>query len=307
MEKAIEHIRKEGMGDILRIQSALLRSLHDYMHDNHMIQMMPVMLSPFTDPLNHPIHDSSIIYDGQRLELTKSMILHKQLSLMRDDLDGIFIVSPNIRLEQKESAKSGRHLFEFSQVDIELKGADHRRFMEFLEGLYRHMFSYVRLNCKQSLERFDRLDATYLPDDQFKVYQSSDLESRFGPDWEHEISIREKHPFWVMDHSREFYDREDPSSGRHINYDLVYPGGFGEALSGGERETDYDVILRKMKERRTDPAPYQNFLRVAKKGELAASSGGGFGFERLIRFLTGASSVRDVCLFPRVPGETVAI
>jgi asparaginyl-tRNA synthetase len=34
--------------------------------------------------------------------------------------------------------------------------------------------------------------------------------------------------------------------------------------------------------------------------------GGGLGIERMVRFLTGQRHVRDVALFPRVPGENIA-
>jgi len=111
----------------------------------------------------------------------------------------------------------------------------------------------------------------------------------------------------VMDHYREFYDREDPQGGKHLNYDLVYPEGFGEGLSGAERETDCEVILRKMKERGTDPREYSTYLEIARKGKLRPTAGGGFGVERLVRYLTGKRKIRDVCMFPRVPGERIVL
>jgi len=304
MEKAIGHIIRPEMGDILRVQSAVLRSLHDFMWNENMVQLMPIMLSPFTDPLAHPVHDSSIEYEGQKLELTKSMILHKQLSLMRDDLDGIYIVSPNIRLETGETGSSGRHLIEFSQVDIEMKGALGKEFRDLLERLYIHMFSYVKKEGAKPLKRLGR--EVKVPFAPFPVYESSELEAEFGPDWEKMISLKEKQPFWVLDHYREFYDKEDPETGKHVNYDLMYPEGLGEGLSGAERETDYEIILRKMWERKTDPASYAAYLDIAKKGMLKPTAGGGFGVERLVRFLTGRKTVREVCPFPRVPGEKVA-
>lgn len=305
MEKTIEQITKPEMKDILRIQSAVLKSLHDFMWDENIVQLMPVMLSPFTDPLAHPVHDSSLEYDGQRLELTKSMILHKQLSLMRDDLKGIYIVSPNIRLEVGETGLSGRHLIEFSQVDIELKGASSKEFMEFMEKLYSHMTSFVVSSCSDSLERLGR--EIKVPTSSFKVLESSALEAEYGPDWEHKVSMKESQPFWVVDHYREFYDKQDPESGKHINYDMVYPEGFGEGLSGAERETDYDIILRKMHERKTDPTSYAAYLEIAKRGILKPTAGGGFGVERIIRYLTGKKKISEVCLFPRVPGEKIAV
>ena len=110
-----------------------------------------------------------------------------------------------------------------------------------------------------------------------------------------------------MDHYREFYDREDPETGCHVNYDLVYPEGFGEGLSGAERETDYGTILRKMKERKTDPESYDAYLEIAKRGILRPTAGGGFGVERLVRYLSGKREIREVCPFPRVPGERIVV
>jgi asparaginyl-tRNA synthetase len=292
------------MKDILHVQSAVLKVLRDFMWKEGIMELMPVMLSPFTDPLNHPVHDSSLQYEGQKLQLTRSMILHKQLSMMRDDLEGIYIVSPNIRLEMGATGKSGRHLIEFSQVDMELK-TDCTGFMRFLERLYREIFAFVKAECAESLERLDR--GIVVPNAPFKVYETSELKSKYGERWEHEISIRETQPFWIMDHYREFYDKEDPTSGKHINYDLVYPEGFGEGLSGAERETEYHTIIRKMKERKTDPGSYAAYLVIAKKGMLRATAGGGFGVERLVRYLTGKREIRDVCLFPRVPGEKIVV
>jgi len=304
MEKAVAHITRKEMKDILRIQSAVLKSLRDFMWKEGIVELMPVMLSPFTDPLNHPVYDSSVEYEGQRLQLTKSMILHKQLSMMRDDLEGIYIVSPNIRLEIGTTGKSGRHLLEFSQVDIELR-TDCKGFLRFLERLYIEIFGFAMAECFESFEKLWR-DIT-MPKAPFKVYETSELKTQYGADWEHEISIREKQPFWVMDHYREFYDKEDPVSRKHINYDLIYPEGFGEGLSGAERETDYNIIVRKMAERKTEPASYKAYLNIARKGALRPTAGGGFGVERLVRYLTGKREIREVCMFPRVPGERIVI
>lgn len=305
MKQTICHLTRPEMKDILSVQSAVLKSLHDFMWNEGVVQLMPVMLSPFTDPLAHPVYDSSLEYEGQRLELTKSMILHKQLSLMRDDLKGIYIVSPNIRLELGETGSSGRHLIEFSQVDIELRDASCRDFMDFMERLYVHMAGFVSSSCYEELKRLGRtLPPLARP---FKVFDSTELKDKYGKEWEHEISMKESQPFWVMDHYREFYDREDPETGKHVNYDLVYPEGFGEALSGAERETDYEIILKKMKERKTEPESYASYLEIAKQGILKPTAGGGFGVERIVRYLTGKKQIKEVCMFPRVPGERITV
>ncbi|MFH2106407.1 MAG: asparagine synthetase A [Candidatus Micrarchaeota archaeon] len=305
MEKTIEKLMKPEMKDIMSIQTAVLRAISDFMWKEKMTQLMPVMLSTVTDPLNHSVYDASLHYGDQRLELMKSMILHKQLSMIRSDVKGIYIISPNIRLEKEERGKSGRHLLEFSQVDIELRGASSEEFRKFTERLYAYVFEFVKKKCAEELKRLGRI----IPDLEkpFKVYDSVELKQKYGDDFESHVSKMEKEPFWITDHYREFYDREDPTTKKHINYDLVYPEGFGEAMSGAERETEYDVIVRKMKERKTSLDAYRPYLEIAKKGLLKKTAGGGFGVERLVRYLTGKAHIRDAVLFPKVPGEEIGI
>ena len=60
-----------------------------------------------------------------------------------------------------------------------------------------------------------------------------------------------------------------------------------------------------MDERKTDRSSYKTYLEIAKKGMLRPTAGGGFGVERLVRYLTGKKEIREVCMFPRVPGERV--
>ncbi|MDD5022644.1 MAG: asparagine synthetase A [Candidatus ainarchaeum sp.] len=303
--KIIEHIKKSEMKDILKIQSAVLKATHDFMWLKEMTQLMPVMLSSVTDPLAHDVFDSSIIYDGQRLELTKSMILHKQISMSRGDMKGIYIVSPNIRLERPECKDSGRHLIEFSQVDIELKDATGEEFRKFMEELIVYILSFVKKECKEELERIGR--KIEIPKTPFKVYDSVKLKEVYGADYEKIVSEKEKEPFWITDLYREFYDKEDPISKKHLNYDLIYPEGFGEGLSGAEREHIYDIIIEKMERRKTDPKMFEPYLKIAKEGHLIPTAGGGFGVERMVRFLTGKKHIREATLFPRVPGEGIEI
>jgi len=97
--------------DIFRVQTEALRAMHDFLYQEGLIQLMPVILSPVTDPLNHSVGDASIMYNGQKLQLTKSMILHKQVAISTLDTRGIYIVSPNVRLER--GPHSEKHLSTF--------------------------------------------------------------------------------------------------------------------------------------------------------------------------------------------------
>ena len=305
MKSLVEKLSSDGTYHALRIQSEAMYAVHDYMRKESVVELRPVILSSVTDPLNHDVRDASIEYMGQKLQLTKSMILHKQLALT-GVLDKIYIVSPNVRLETEDCAKSGRHLIEFSQVDIEFKGKGKEDFMSFMEGLFCYVVESVIKNCADDLRFFGR--ELRVPERPFKVYESKSLEAHFGKDYEAMISKASKDPFWILDLEREFYDREDPArKGYYHNYDMVYPEGFGEALSGGERDFEYEVLVGKMKERGMDLSQYSQYLEFAKEGLLPRTVGGGFGVERMVRYLTGAKDIDEVTLFSRKPGEKIFV
>jgi len=287
---------------ILKIQTEALKAIHDYLYEQKLIQLMPVMLSPITDPLSHETSDARINYFGQELQLTKSMIFHKQLAIASCITKGIYIMSPNVRLEKPLKRDSGRHLIEFSQVDIELREVKASEFMGLLEGLIISIIVRIKEKCERELESLGV--SLRIPTRPFKIFSSEELKKKYGEDFEKETSLKEIDPFWITDFHREFYDKEDPKRPRHyLNYDLIYPEGFGEALSGGERDFEYKILLRKIEERYQNPEIFKFYLDKAKDGKLVASAGGGLGIERLVRFLTKMPHIRDVSPFSKVPGE----
>ncbi len=292
------------------ITSAVLRYTAEFFHGRNFIQLMPVILSPITDPLG-PDPGSSVIKTGeieyldQRLALTQSMILHKQIAIGQG-LEKLFIISPNVRLEHPKRRESGKHLFEFSQVDFEMAGAKKEDVFRIMEDYLSGVTAYARLSCAKELESLGRSIPLFPA--QFPVYSTHELASKYGEDWELPASLDAAGPFFATCHKREFYDKEDPGEpGHYLNYDLIYPEGFGEALSGAEREHEYGTIMRKISRDALDQGRYAPYLELAKAGKLTPSAGGGFGVERLVRYLSGASHVGDVQLFRRVPGEAVVV
>lgn len=304
MKEAVMHIRSDKLKHILRIQSAALKAIQDYMYERGVVQAMPIILSPETDPLNHPAFTAKVEYYGQKLNLTRSMILHKQLSLLNEGIDKIYFMSPNVRLEEGSLRETGRHLVEFTQVDIEFRDKNKKDFIEFIDGMMARVYDFVLKECGSDLRTLGRnLKAPKMP---LRTYESEDLRKEYGDHFERLVSENAKDPFWIMNFRREFYDREDKQRrGYFHNYDVFWPEGFGEALSGGEREWEHEEIVRKMTERKTDLDAFKTYLQVSSKGLIPRTVGGGLGIERMVRFLSGQKHIRDVTLFPRVPGEKI--
>jgi asparaginyl-tRNA synthetase len=117
-------------------------------------------------------------------------------------------------------------------------------------------------------------------------------------------------PAWVIDFPRrirEFYDREDPRRPEILlDMDLIYPEGFGEALSGGEREFELERILDRLARDGLRVNAYEAYLERVRGG-IPASAGFGIGVERLTRFVAGLERIEDARLFPKRPGDTDAV
>ena len=289
----------------LGLLSEVLSETTRFFHEEGFTQLLPVVLGRSTDPLG-PDPGSSVLttteieYLGQRFYLMNSMILHKQIAVR--DIGKIWILSPNVRLERRERATSGKHLFEFTQADFEIPracSADVRALME-------------RYLCRLGRALRDHSAFSVLgiaPPDfspPWPVYTTHQLEARYGASWEDEASMAHDRPFWALCHRREFYDREDPTDpGHFLNYDLIYPEGYGEALSGAEREWDAERIRSRIARDGIAPTAFRAYLEVAN--DLIPSAGAGFGIERLVRFLVKAPHVGDLQLFRRVPGEPAVL
>ncbi len=292
---------------VAQVGSDVIHATVDFFHADHVIQLLPVMLSKSTDPLG-PDPGSSVIktaevdYLGMKLRLMNSMILHKQVAVKRLGKK-IWILSPNVRLERADRGLSKKHLFEFTQADFEMPFAGKEDVMKFVERYFIYLSGQMKRSESLALAGVEPF-AFKAP---FKIYTTHQLAEKYGEDWELAASRDHDQPFWALCHKREFYDKEDEKEpGHYLNYDLIYPMGFGEALSGAEREYDFERIKSRMGSDKLDMEIYRAYLKEAEKG-FVPTAGAGFGIERLIRFLTRADHVGDVQMFRRVPGEEVVI
>jgi asparaginyl-tRNA synthetase len=234
------------------------------------------------------------------------MILHKQIALRT--VPKIFCFSPNVRMEPAERASYGRYLAEFVQLDLEARDATRDDIMRLGEGLFLAVLDGVRGHCAEELSFLNR--DLKIPDAPFARISCREAQEKFGRKFDDTLSASLIAPSWVIDFPREvreFYDRQDPSRpGVLLDMDLIYPDGYAEALSGGEREHKLGSILKRLKQDKIDPQRFTEYLSVVEEG-IPASAGFGIGIERLTRYICGLDSVAEARLFPKVPGLIGAI
>ena len=288
-----------------KIMTYTLRNLTSQFVDNGFEWLLPVALSQSTDPL-WPDPGASIekrievdIY-GKTVRTTASMIIHKLIAASFA-YPKLFILSPNIRIERADRAKTGKHIYEFTQLDFEARDASSKDVMRLVEEVICSLLKSLKRDMKDELTLLCRCDTLELPKRPFKVYDRQDLEAKYGADWEEGIAQETSDPVWVRNIPREFYDFEDFTTGKWDNYDLFMPQ-YGEVLSGAKREWEYKKILKKIERDDVSKDNYALVLKLAKEGKLKPSAGGGIGMERLVGWISGVKHIAETQPFPRVPG-----
>jgi len=288
-----------------KVMTYTLRNLTGKFVDSGFQWLLPVALSQSTDPL-WPDPGASIekrievdIY-GKTVRTTASMIIHKLVAASLA-YSKLFILSPNIRIEKGERAQTGKHIYEFTQLDFEARDATSKEILLMVEDALCALVTGLRRDMKTELTLLCRYDSLKVPKKPFKVYDRTELEAKYGADWETGVAEEIPEPVWVTNVPREFYDFEDFKTGKWDNYDLFLPQ-YGEVLSGAKREWEYKKILTKIERDQIKKDNYALILKLAKEGKLKPTAGGGIGMERLVGWITGAKHVGETQPFPRVPG-----
>lgn len=266
--------------------------------------LLPVVFSKSTDPL-WPDPGASIekrieveIY-GETVRTTLSMIVHKMVacSLLHPKL---FTLSPNVRIERKERARTGIHAYEFTQLDFEVREASSQDIRMLVEDILCGLMRSVKENLREEVESIAGSEVK-IPHKPFKVHDRIELEGKYGKEWELKAAQEASEPFWVVNIPREFYDFEDFDSGKWDNYDLFLPK-YGEALSGSRREWEYCKMVKKISRDGVKKENFKLLLQLAKENKIRPSAGAGIGMERLVAWIVGAKHIGEVQVFPKIPG-----
>ncbi len=108
----------------MAVRTSMVIAIQNFLVDEGLLNLERVQMSPVTDPLAHDVeHVPTIHYKGMPYVSTHSMIYSKFLACFNPEVKGVFVDSPNIRLELESPNREqrGKYLIDFSQIDIELR------------------------------------------------------------------------------------------------------------------------------------------------------------------------------------------
>ena len=250
----------------------------------------------------------SLEYFGKTAYLAQSPQLYKEQ--MTIGLERVFEISNFYRAE---NSHTGRHLTEFTSIDIEAAFMDYEDVMDVLEALVIAVYKFTSENCKKEQESIGH--TIEIPTAPFKRITYSQCveelkkageEIEFGDDLldSHLRIIGKNHPgfYFLTDWPmklKPFYIREkDEDATLSRSFDLQY--GYLELSSGGTRLHDSELLKARLTEQGLDPAQFADHLKTYDWG-MPPHSGWGMGLDRLMTTLIGIDNVREVVLYPRDP------
>ena len=250
----------------------------------------------------------SLDYFGKTAYLAQSPQLYKEQMTM--GLERVFEISNFYRAE---NSHTGRHLTEFTSIDIEAAFMDYNDVMDVLESLVMAVYKYTHENCKKEHDVIGHaIDVPSSPFERVTYTQCIEElkehgeEIEFGDDLldSHLRIIGKNHPgfYFLIDWPmklKPFYIREkDENAALSRSFDLQY--GYLELSSGGTRLHNPEMLKNRLREQGLDPAQFADHLKAFDWG-MPPHSGWGMGLDRLMTTLVGIDNVREVVLYPRDP------
>ena len=299
-------MRNQKTASIFKIRHHVLASLRKTLSEKKFIEITtPKIIGSASEGGANLF---SLDYFGKQAYLAQSPQLYKEQ--MTIGLERVFEIASFYRAEKSHT---GRHLSEFTSVDIEAAFMNYTDVMNVLEDLVVDTFKYVSENCKKELEIIG--NKTITSDHPFEKITYSqaldelkekDVKLEFGDDLldSHLRILGENHPsfYFLTDWPiklKPFYIAEKQDN-VELSESFDLQCGYLELSSGGSRLHNPEKIKARLKEQNLDPSKFSEHLQAFDWG-MPPHAGWGLGLERLLTIILGIDNVREVILYPRDP------
>ena len=232
----------------------------------------------------------------------------------------VYTFGPSFRADKSHTPY---HVAEFWHVEPEVAFCDLEGIMDIGEDVLKYVIKYVLKHAKDEMKFLDeKVEPGLIKKlkkvlkEPFKrvtykecidILKASKKDFEFTPAYGEDISKEhEKYlteyfacPTYITMWPKElksFYMKQK-EDGTVYGADLELPG-IGEVYGMSQREDSYELLLERMQKLDMKIEDYEWYLKLRKYG-TCPRSGFGIGFDRLLMYLTGIESIKDVIPYPR--------
>jgi asparaginyl-tRNA synthetase len=304
-------IRTPRQASILRIRAEAIRAARNFMDDQGYILTDAPIFTPAACEGTTTLFEVNYI-DDQKAYLTQSGQLYVEATAAA--LGKVYTFGPTFRAEK---SKTRRHLTEFWMLEPEAAYSHLSDMMELGEGLVSAMVQGVVKNRSRELAALGRdvskLEKIAPPfprityEEAIEVLQKAGNPAKFGDDFggDEETILSKNFEKPVIIHRypsamKAFYMEADPARPElALNFDMIAPEGYGEIIGGGERQSSYETLLKRIHEQGIPEESLQWYLDLRRYGSVP-HAGFGLGLERTVAWICGTEHIREVIPFPRM-------
>jgi asparaginyl-tRNA synthetase len=303
-------IRSKRQHAILRIRSEVMKASRDFFDERGFVLADTPIFTPAPCESTSTLFETK--YFDQMAYLTQSGQLYNEATCMA--FGKSYCLGPSFRAEK---SKTRRHLTEFWQVEPEVAYAELDDILGLAEGLVAHIVERVLSNRKTELEALERdtgpLEKVKAPFPRLLYKEAVALlkeksveleeDGDLGAAQETELSNMHETPFFVIKYpasSKPFYMKRDPADeSLALCLDCLAPEGYGEIVGGGQREDDFDTLVRRLEEHGLPRKDFEWYLDLRRFGSVP-HGGFGLGIERTVAWIAGIHHIRETVPFPRM-------
>jgi len=304
-------IRTPRQASILRIRAEAERAARNFMDSQGYTLTDAPIFTPAACEGTTTLFEVNYI-DDQKAYLTQSGQLYVEATAAA--LGKVYTFGPTFRAEK---SKTRRHLTEFWMLEPEAAYSHLEDMIQLGEGLVSAIVQSVVKNRGRELEAIGRdvkpLEKISPPfprisyEDAIAVLQKNGNPAKFGDDFggDEETIISKQFDKPVIIHRyptsmKAFYMAMDPERPElALNFDVIAPEGYGEIIGGGERQSSYETLVRRIREHNLPEESFKWYLDLRRYGSVP-HAGFGLGLERTVAWICGTEHIREVIPFPRM-------
>ncbi len=304
------HIRSPTVTAILKVKASFIQAAREWLAESGFIEVQCPLL------INVACEGGATLfpvdYFTRTAYLSQSVQLYQEAAITA--LEKVYSVEPSFRAEK---SRTRRHLTEFWQIEAEAANTPLSGILKIQEDLLatacaqvaqrsKAEFKALRRRFKPPSPPFPRITYSRAVEILRGLGVAFEWGEDFGAREERMLSLQFQQPFFVTHFPRRckaFYHDPDPINPEvTLSADLLAPRGFGEIAGGGQRISDYALLVASLKEFQLDPTDYKWYLDLRRYGSVV-HSGFGMGVERVLRWMLRLPHIRDAALFPRTPAR----
>jgi asparaginyl-tRNA synthetase len=304
-------IRSPRQSAILRVRHEVARAIRDFFDDRGFILADAPIFTPAACEGTTTLFGLDYFDEGKAY-LTQSGQLYSEATSAA--LGKVYCFGPTFRAEK---SKTRRHLTEFWMAEPEVAFARLEDIMVLAEDLVAFIVARALERRQPELKLLERetskLEAVKTPfprisyDDAVSLLREKGSTMEWGGDFggPDETLLGEQFDRPVLVHGypaaiKAFYMAREPKRPEvSRSVDVIAPEGYGEIIGGGERESDYNLLLKRIEEQKLPGEAFKWYLDLRRYGSVP-HAGFGLGLERTVAWICGIEHIREAIPFPRM-------